>query len=77
MQKAPRLRLDAVKRTDKGLQVDVAVKRPDGSYGDVSVPHTLAIRITDEQDPTPGTITVSIHEEGDRTDYIGTVNRSG
>jgi len=71
MQSARRLRLQAVEQTDTGLRVVVVTESQDGSYADDSVPHTLAIRVTDERSDTPQEISVSV--DGDRT---GTIERS-
>lgn len=71
MQSARRLVLDTIERTETDLRVGVTTESPNESYGDDSVPHTLAVRITDEQSDGPRTITVSV--DGDQT---GTVSQS-
>lgn len=72
MQSVRWLTLRAIERTETGLRVGVTTESPDGSYADDAVPHTLAVRITDEKSNGPRRIIVSV--DGKQTGTVGTSN---
>lgn len=61
MQTDPDLALEAISRTDEGLHIDVAVEHPwwRGVDDDLGT-HSLLIRITDDKDDGPGSVSVTI-----------------
>ena len=61
MQSEPDLALKSISRTDDGLHLDVAVEHPSwrGVNDDLTT-HSLLIRITDEIDTTPESVSVDI-----------------
>ena len=61
MQSEPDLALEAISRTDDGLHLDVTVEHPfwRGVNDDLTM-HSLLIRVTDELDTTPESVSVDI-----------------
>ena len=61
MQSEPDLALEAIARTDDGLHLDVAVEHPWWrGVDDDSVTHSLLIRIADDKDGIPESVSVDI-----------------
>ena len=66
MQSARWLELDRIERMERGLDIAVETASPDEPYGDDAAPHSLAIRVTDEQAGIPDELQVTV--DGKSTD---------
>lgn len=66
MQSARWLELDRIERIERGLDIAVETASPDEPYGDDATPHSLTIRVTDEQAGIPNELQVTV--DGESTD---------